>query len=131
MSTNPTLFLNFSVKTNTWKVLDQENFCYGEGESVIEAVQSARKVTKKDIHFNNICYVHESDDYLITDIFELIDELANLAGMKVTRIFDNADQFVGYDMKLDEDNEFLKAEAAAEQYENDIVSAISSYMEDE
>lgn len=99
------LFLDYDACHDKWSVLDIEEYCYGDGKTPEEAVQSARKNgVEKDIDFNygTATYVNEPDSNAIMNTFELIDELARLAGMKVNSTFNNEGKFCGYTMELRE-----------------------------
>ena len=120
------LELNDGIKP-TFVVLDDENYCFGEGYEIPEAIASARKVTKDDI-ITEVGLIRDDPKNLIHDKDVLIKELAHLAGVKVTTIFNNDFNFAGYEVKEDA---FLKAEIAAEKHEKEIVSAMGSYLGDD
>ena len=98
---SPTPFLTRNNIDERWKVLGKNNQVLGDGATTIEAIQSARVVTDEDIHFGDgMAYVNEPEEDLIKEDWELIDELARLANMKITYIYDNNDRFKGYRMEL-------------------------------
>lgn len=191
------LFLTFNDIDNRWKVVDNKQFCFGDGETQEEAIASARVVSNATIfsdsepdvivnrvfdklflEFKNDSKFHVIDENgasygrgyeipdAINDVRKITDSpidigdshagfsrqcvpvkpdnaeadtenfmamLAELAGMKVTKLFDDNIHFIGYTMEpIDKElREFLAAESASEKYEAEIVSAMGSYMEDE
>ena len=95
------LFLEYNGIDNRWKVVDENGFCFGDGRTVKEAVQSARVVTDQDIYFHDgLVYVNKPETGLTKDVFDFIDELAEIGGMEVTRIYNNDDEFQGFKMEL-------------------------------
>ena len=96
------------------------------------AIQSARAEGYEDhIYFGSgVAVAGDRDVY---SKIEMIYALADLAGMKVYCAYDNDFRIIGYTMEpKDEDlHEFLAAEHAAEKLEDEIVTAMGSYMEDD
>ena len=78
-------------------------------------------------------YLHQVDETRIMNLDELIESLAELGGFKVYEVKGFNDEHEGYIMELAEDNtdSFIEAELAAEAHENETVSAMGSYMEDD
>lgn len=97
--TAPTeLFLEFNDIDGRWKVLDIAGFVFGDGATEKDAVQSARTVTKAPIRIGHCKWVCDSD--YTTE--EIIEELAELAGMKVIECYDKELNHKGYMMELRE-----------------------------
>ena len=128
------LFLEFNDIDGQFHVNDHDGFAFGNAYEPVDAIKHARIVTKAPIQFNefagipSVCVTEKPDAIADHDVF--ISALAELAGMKVVGNYDDNMNFIGYSMELIED-EFVQAELAAEQYENDIVSALGSFMEDD
>ena len=82
-----------------------------------------------------IKYNHQitNEHEIYIDSEEIIESLADLAGFTVYKILDENSCFAGYFMEANDKDlrEFLAAESAAEQHENEIVSAMGSYMGDD
>lgn len=99
--TSPTqLFLEHNDIDNRVKVLDKDGFCFGDGETSIEAIQSARIVSDAPIYFGS--GVSVSDDTDVFETYELIKELAHLAGFKVRQAYDKDMKIIGWTMELKE-----------------------------
>ena len=47
------LFLDRNFIDNRWKVLDKDEFCFGDGETPEQAIKSARVVTNAPIYANS------------------------------------------------------------------------------
>lgn len=114
MSPTPKLFLDKNVFDLRWKVLDQDGFCYGDGETQEQAIKSARVITSADIYASSdfkgiistepdfpIRYAADlSETESIFDKDELIEALAELGGFKVSKILNEYDDVLGYTMQL-------------------------------
>ena len=132
----PTLFLEPSDH-GTYEVIrrnqpDESDRIVGIGKTPKLAIQSARAEGYEDhIYFGSGVAV--AGDREVYSEIEMIYALADLAGMKVYCAYDNDFRIIGYTMEpKDEDlREFLAAEHAAEKLEDEIVTAMGSYMEDE
>ena len=133
------LFLEFSNIDSQFHVNDENGFAFGNGYEIIDAVAHARMVTESPINFGDSysglerVMVPKKPDEVIVDTEECIAALAEIGGMKVTKLFDDNMHFIGYTMEpIDKElREFLAAESASEEYEAEIVNAMGSYMEDE
>ena len=101
---SPKLFLEFNDIDSLFHVNDQDGFAYGMGHDPVSAIKHARVVTDKPISIGEICElptecVSEKPDGAIADHDVFIAALAEIAGMKVTRVFDDNMTFVGYTME--------------------------------
>ncbi|WP_296882251.1 hypothetical protein [uncultured Methanobrevibacter sp.] len=197
MATPTMLFLTFNDIDNRWKVVDNEQFCFGDGETqaeaiasarlvsdatifsdtepdlivdrvfeklflelqndskfhvvdengcsygqhyeLIKAIKEARKITAspidiEDSHagFSRLC-VPEKQDNAEEDSEVFIQMLAELAGMKVTKLFDDNLHFMGYTMEpIDKDlQEFIAAEDATEKAEEQLQMSFDCYFKEE
>ncbi|WP_305514430.1 hypothetical protein [Methanobrevibacter sp. V14] len=74
-------------------------------------------------------YIHQVDESSIINLEDLVISLAELGDFTVYEVLGYNDEFEGYIMELN-NNSFLKAELAAEQYENEICNAMASYGDD-
>ena len=138
MATPEKLFLEFK-NDSKFHVVDEHNQTIGAAYEIPEAIKEARKVSNapidiEDSHagFSRLCVPVKPDNAEAdSDVF--IQMLAEIGGMKVTKLFDDNIHFLGYVMELAEDNtnSFIEAELAAETHENETVSAMGSYMEDD
>ena len=91
-----TLFLKHNPIDNRWKVLDADDFAFGDGASPKEAIQSARIVTGKAISLGSNQEISDGD----FNKDELIEALSELAGMKIIECFDDELNPTGYKMEL-------------------------------
>lgn len=197
MAAPTALFLTFNDIDNRWKVVDNKQFCFGDGETPKEAIASARIVSNatifsdsepdvivnrvfdklflefrndskfhivdengcsyseayeipdtikhvrritnspidiEDSHagFQRLC-VPEKPPEAITDTETFIAALAEIGGMKVTKLFDDNVHFLGYTMEpLDKElREFIEAEEAEEKAEEQLLSSFDGYFEEE
>lgn len=101
---SPNLFLELNTIDNRWKVIDENGLAFGDGLTKREAIESARIVTDEPISFG-AC--HEIPNMIVTNtdkvLFnheEIIESLADLGGMKVTKIYDDEFGLLGYSMEL-------------------------------
>lgn len=138
MQTPTTLFLNFQ-NDSKFHVIDENNNTIGSAYEIPDAIKAARKVSNAPIDiedsyagFRRLCVPVKPDNYE-ADTENFMAMLAELAGMKVTKLFDDNIHFIGYTMEpIDKElREFLAAESASEKYEAETVNAMGSYMEDE
>lgn len=53
MSAPTKLFLKFNDIDNRWKVLDKDDFCFGDGKTIDDAIASARVVSNAPIYDYN------------------------------------------------------------------------------
>lgn len=75
-------------------------------------------------------YIHHIDETrIIPNINDLLEALIDLGGFTVSEVIGYNDEYEGYIIER-VDDDFLNAELAAEAHENEIVSAMASYMED-
>ncbi|MBQ2832419.1 hypothetical protein [Methanobrevibacter sp.] len=132
------LFLKFK-EDSKFHVVDEHDQTIGAAYEIPDAIKAARKISNAPIDiedsyagFTRLC-VPEKPDNAEEDTEVFMAMLAELAGMKVTKLFDDNIHFLGYTMEpTDEElREFLVAETATEQHESELVSAMGSYMEDE
>lgn len=132
------LFLKFK-NDSKFHIVDQHDQTIGAAYEIPDAIKAARKVSNAPIDiedsyagFSRLCVPMKPDNYE-ADTENFIAMLAELAGMKVTKLFDDNIHFIGYTMEpIDKElREFLVAESASEKYEAEIVNAMGSYMEDE
>ena len=197
MAAPTALFLTFNDIDNRWKVVDNEQFCFGDGETQEDAIASARivsnatifsdsepdvivnrvfdklflelqsdskfhivdengcsysesyeipdaikhvrKITNspidiEDSHagFSRLC-VPEKPDNAEADSQVFIEMLAELAGMKVTKLFDDNVNFLGYTMEpIDKElRDFIAVENAEEKAEEQLLSSFDCYFEEE
>ena len=101
MSAPTKLFLKLNTIDHRWKVVDEKGFCFGDGKDSEEAVQSARIVSDAPIYGpGSVVISNPKEDPNLFNVTELIEELANLAGMKVIRAWDNDFKPCGYYMEL-------------------------------
>lgn len=99
------LFLKFQ-EDSKFHVVDEKGFSIGEGYEIPDAIQEARKKSQapidiEDSHagFGRLC-VSEKPVNAEEDSEVFIQRLAELAGMKVTKLFDDNIHFIGYTMEL-------------------------------
>ena len=132
------LFLKFQ-NDSKFHVVDEQDQTIGAAYEIPDAIKEARKVSNAPIDiedsyagFSRLCVPVKPDNYE-ADTENFMAMLAELAGMKVTKLFDDNIHFIGYTMEpIDKElREFLAAESASEKYEAELVNAMGSYMEDE
>lgn len=132
------VFLQFE-NDNKFHIVDDNGSSYGAGYEIPDAINHFRKISDapidiEDSHagFSRLC-VPEKPDNAEEDSEIFIAMLAELAGMKVTKLFDDNIHFLGYTMEpIDEElRDFLAAESASEKLEEEIVSAMGSYLGDD
>lgn len=133
------LFLEFNNIDGQFHINDKKGFAFGQGYEIPDAIQHARTVSNAPIDigeshagFSRQC-VPVKPDHAEEDSEVFIQMLAELAGMEVTKLFDDNMHFIGYTMELadEEDDSFIEAELSADAYEEELVNALGSYMEDE
>ena len=83
-------------------VIDEEDFCIGEGYEIPDAIKSARKRTDEEIECDAGIITTKPASEFIQDKDELIRALAEIGGMKVTTMLDDNLNFKGYNMELEE-----------------------------
>ena len=103
--TSPKLFLQF-WNDNKFHVVDETGYSYGEDYEITPAIKEARKrshapIDIEDSHagFSRLC-VPEKPENAEADSEVFIAMLAELAGMKVTKLFDDNMHYLGYTMEL-------------------------------
>ena len=108
------LFLDKNFIDNRWKVLDKDEFCFGEGETPEQAIKSARVVTNAPIYansnfngiidgepvINTVDIENLSEEEQIYGSEELIEAMAELSGFKVRKVVDDTGFYYGYTMEL-------------------------------
>lgn len=133
------LFLEFNDIDGQFHVNDKNGFAFGQAHEIPDAIQHARTVTNAPIDigeshagFSRQC-VPVKPDHAEEDSEVFIQMLAELAGMEVTKLFDDNMHFIGYTMKLadEEDDSFIESELSAEAYEDELVHAMCSYFGDD
>ena len=92
------LFLEKNHIDGRFKVLDEKGFAFGDGEMPDEAIQSARIVSNAPIYFGSGVAVPNKDE--VFETHECIQELANLAGMKVRQAYDDNMNIIGWTMEV-------------------------------
>ena len=114
MATSTKLFLNQNPFDSRWKVLDNDGYCYGDGETPENAIKSARVVTDAPIYANNefkgiIDEVLDvsfktpeelSEDEPIYSKDGLIEALAELSGFRIFKVYNEYRHLLGYTMEL-------------------------------
>ena len=114
MSSPTKLFLEQNPFDSRWKVLDNDEFCFGSGHTPEDAIRSARVVTDAPIYANSnfkgiIDAVLDvpfktpnelSEDETIYSKDELIEVLAELGGFRIFKIYDDYRNLLGYTMEL-------------------------------
>ena len=132
------LFLEFR-NDSKFHVIDENGASYGRGYEIPDAINDVRKITDSPIDigdsyagFSRQC-VPVKPDHAEEDSEVFIQMLAELAGMEVTKLFDDNMHFMGYTMKLadEEDDSFFESELSAEAYEDELVHAMCSYFGDD
>ena len=130
------LFLEFKDDSK-FHVIDSDNNTIGAAYEIPEAIQEARKTSKapidiEDSHagFERLC-VAEKPNNAIADTEVFIAALAEIGGMKVTKLFDDNIHFIGYTMEPLEEDDFMKAEEAADKAEEQLLRSFDCYFEEE
>ena len=100
------LFLEFNDIDSKFHVNDKEGFAFGDGYEIPDAVQHARMVSKAPIDFGDSysgfkrVMVSEKPETYEEDTESFMAALAEIAGMQVTKYFDDNMHFIGYGMEL-------------------------------
>ena len=132
------LFLKF-CNDSKFHVVDETGQSYGESYEIPPAIEEARKVTNapidiEDSHagFSRLCVPEKPDD-AVSDSEVFIQMLAELAGMKVNKLFDDNLHYLGYTMEPEDPElrKFIEAEIASAEHEDEIVGAIGSFLGDD
>ena len=99
------LFLELK-NDSKFHIIDENNKSIGAAYEIPEAIQQARETSKapidiEDSHagFSRVCVPEKPSD-AISDSEVFIQALAEIAGMKVTKLFDDNINFLGYTMEL-------------------------------
>lgn len=98
--TSSKLFLDIIPGDKMWKILDENKAIIGEGNEPDEAIAEARKTSNADIiTLTGGIITQNMPKDLISD-HDILDVLAELAGMKLTKYI--GDDFIrtGYTMEL-------------------------------
>jgi hypothetical protein len=108
MSAPTRLFLEHNAIDGQFHVNDKDGFAFGQGHEIPDAIQHARIVSDAPIDFGDsyegftrIC-VTERPEGTFLDKEAFIAALADIAGMHVTKVFDDNMHFLGYTMELRE-----------------------------
>lgn len=132
------LFLEFKDDSK-FHIIDENNNTIGAAYEIPDAIKEARKTSNapidiEDSHagFARLC-VAEKPSEAIADSEVFIQALAEIGGMKVTKLFDDNIHFLGYTMEpIDKElREFLAAENATEKAEKDALKCFDCYFEEE
>lgn len=110
MSAPTKLFLEWNDHDGQYHVNDKKGHAFGGGSyEPTEAIQHARTVSNAPINigdsyagFERIC-VNEKPADAMEDSEMFIAALAEIGGMKVTKIYDDNMHFKGYTMQLKEE----------------------------
>ena len=98
--TSSQLFLDIIPVDKMWKILDNDKNIIGEGDQPEEAIKQARETSNADITTLTGAIVTQNvPDDLIPE-HEIIETLAEIAGMKVTKIQRDDFSTAGYTMEL-------------------------------
>lgn len=130
------LFLEFQ-NDSKFHVIDSDNNTIGAAYEIPEAVKEAREVSDAPIDFeddhagNHRIMVTEKPDNAITDTHTFLAALAEIAGMEVTINYDDNMHFIGYTMEPLEEDDFMKAEEAADKAEEQLLRSFDCYFEEE
>jgi len=106
MSAPTKLFLEFSDIDGQFHVNDKDGFAFGNAHEIPDAVKHARVVSDAPIDFGDShagferVMVTKKPDGAMEDSEVFIQALAEIAGMKVTKYFDDNMHFLGYGMEL-------------------------------
>lgn len=99
------LFLELK-NDSKFHIIDENNKSIGAAYEIPEAIQQARETSKapidiEDSHagFSRVCVPEKPSD-AISDSEVFIQALAEIAEMKVTKLFDDNINFLGYTMEL-------------------------------
>jgi len=99
------LFLDFK-NDSKFHVVDEHDQTIGAAYEIPDAIKEARKTSDapidiEDSHagFSRLCVSEKPDNYFCdTEMF--IAALAEIGGMKVTKLFDDNIHFIGYTMEV-------------------------------
>lgn len=96
------LFLRDGIKPifEVVESTDEGEFCIGDGYEIPDAIACARKRTDEDILCDAGVITTKPAKEFIQDKDELIRALAEIGGMKVTKMLDDNLNFKGYSMEL-------------------------------
>ena len=103
------LFLDLQ-NDSKFHVIDSEGNTIGAAYEITKAIKEARKTSLAPIDieeshagFERLCVAEKPSNYE-ADIDCFIAALAEIGGMKVTKLFDDNIHFIGYTMELMEDD---------------------------
>ena len=103
---SPKLFLKQNSIDGKFKVVDENDFPFGDAYEIPDAIKSARTVTDKPIDIEDNyagisrLVVSEKPKGAIIDKDMFIAALAEIGGMKVNKYYDDNLNFLGYGMEL-------------------------------
>ena len=106
MSAPTKLFLEFNNIDGKFHVNDKDGFAFGAGYEIPDAIASARTVSDAPISIGTDCadieeiLVSEKPETYTADKEVFIAELAEIAGMKVTKVYNDKMHFIGYTKEL-------------------------------
>ena len=130
------LFLEFQ-NDSKYHVIDSNNNTIGAAYEIPDAIKEARKTSNdpidiEDSHagFERLC-ISEKPDNAIADSDVFIAALAEIGGMKVKKLFDDNVHVLGYTMEPIEEDDFIKAEEAADKAEEQLLHSFDCYFEEE
>lgn len=130
------LFLEFQDDSK-FHVIDENKKSIGVAYEIPDAVKQARLVSNAPIDFEDSyagftrLMVTEKPSEAIADSETFISALAEIGGMKVTKLFDDNMHFLGYTMEPIEEDDFIKAEEAADKAEEQLLHSFDCYFEEE
>ena len=130
------LFLEFQDDSK-FHVIDENKKSIGVAYEIPDAVKQARLVSNAPIDFEDSyagftrLMVTEKPSEAIADSETFISALAEIGGMKVTKLFDDNMHFLGYTMEPIEEDDFIKAEEAADKAEEQLLRSFDCYFEEE
>ncbi|MBQ2637244.1 MAG: hypothetical protein IJG09_11215 [Methanobrevibacter sp.] len=130
------LFLEFQDDSK-FHVINENKKSIGVAYEIPDAVKQARLVSNAPIDFEDSyagftrLMVTEKPSEAIADSETFISALAEIGGMKVTKLFDDNMHFLGYTMEPIEEDDFIKAEEAADKAEEQLIHSFDCYFEEE
>lgn len=105
---SPTILFLDQGLDGKFHVNDADGFAFGMGYEIPDAIKHAHSITNAPVDigcshagFERLC-VSEKPRDAEPDAEVFISMLAELAGMKVTKLFDDNVNFIGYQMRLKE-----------------------------
>lgn len=105
--TSPKLFLEWNDHDGQYHVNDADGFAFGGGSfEPTDAIKHARVVSDAPIYIGETQsgipeqVVSETPLGTIADAEQFISALAEIGGMKVTKLYDDNMHFIGYTMEV-------------------------------